>query len=209
MAGPPCKCTSCGFVFSTTLIEIGPNVANITFENCAVSCPKCGGIARVGDGTYTSIGEAISLLAGPSSTKSLIDELSRIAHHARKKKLTAQEVLAEIADVSPDLAAKLGGIGPWPVVGLALLLFWIVKSVTLDLKVDFNWLIDQAWHISHGQDPEHHFESSPPLFPHDSEPQPTKPLTGAPILASVNSSMTNRHARRKAASLARRKKHFR
>lgn len=205
MAGPPCKCTNCGFVFTASMIEIGPNVAGVTFKNCSVSCPNCGGIASVGDGTYNSVEDALSLVAGPSSTTSLINELRRIAEEARQNKLTAKEVLAEIADVSPDLAAKLGGIGSWPAVGLILLLFWIVKSVSLDLKIDFNWLIDQAWHISHGQDPERHLDSSPPPFPYDPEPQPSDPLTDAPTMAAFSSPTTNRHARRKAAARSRKK----
>lgn len=201
MAGPPCKCTKCGLVFSAPLIEIGPNVAGVTFENCSVSCPQCGGIARVGDGTYNAVGDALSLMAGPPSTKTLLDELMRIADEARKNNLTAMEVLAEIADVSPDLATKLRGIGSWPTIGLILLLFWIVKSVSLDLKIDFNWLIDQAWHIAHGQDPERHLDSPPPEFPFDPEPPPSGPLTDSPTLAAL--SAPNRNARRKAASLSR------
>jgi hypothetical protein len=204
MAGPPCECINCGFVFSTSLIEIGPNVTGITFQDCSVSCPKCGSLAQIGDGTYNSVGGALALIAGPSSTAKLLKQLSRIASEAHTNKLTAQEVLAEIADVSPDLANKLRGIGSWPTVGLILLLFWIVKSVSFDLKVDFNWLIDQAWHVAHGQDPDRHLNSAPPQFPLDSNPGPASPPFGSPVIASFPPSSPNRHARRVKAAQPRR-----
>ena len=204
MAGLPCKCINCGFVFSTSLIETGPKVTGVTVQGCSVSCPRCAGVALVGDGTYNSVDDTLTLMAGPSSTAQLLGQLRRIAADARKNKLTGQEVLAEIADVSPDLAKKLNVIGSWPAVGLILLLFWIVKSVSFDLKVDFNWLIDQAWHVAHGQDPDRHLDSSPPQFPLDSNPDLASPPFDSSVIAALSPQGRNRHSRRMMASQSRR-----
>ena len=202
MAGPPCKCSTCGLVFETGLVEIEDGVLGSTFQNCSVSCPRCGGLAKIGDGTYDSVGEVLKLVSGPSDTFTLVAELEKIATNARNKGLTAQDILTEIAGVSPDLATKLNGIGPWPVVGLLLFLFWIVKSVTLDINVDFNWLIDQAWHISHGEDPDAHLDSLPPQFP-DGPASHQSPFP-EPIIAHVTTTPLNRQARRRAAAQKRR-----
>jgi len=186
------------------MIEIDAGVSGITIVGCTVDCPRCGGRAVIGDGTYSNVGDELRLDAGPLSTRSIISELNRIAKNAQEKRLTTDEVLAEIADVSPELATKLKGIGSWPVVGIVLLLFWLVKSVTLDLKVDVNWLIDQAWHIAHGQDPESHLDTAPPPFPEPPTPvQPKQTPFDPPVLAAQMA--PNRHARRRAASEAKRK----
>src|SRR5687768_4280941 len=102
MAGPPCICRNCGLVFATGMISLDPGVSGVTIENCSVSCPRCGGDAEIGDGTYSAVGDVLKLDSGPPSTRKMIEELGLIAERARHEKLTAEEVLAEIADVSPE-----------------------------------------------------------------------------------------------------------
>jgi hypothetical protein len=153
---------------------------------------------------YTRVGDALRLDAGPSNTRQIIDQLNRVAQKARDERLSAEEVLAEIADINPDLAKKLKSIGPWPVVGILIFLFWLVKSVTLDLRVDVNWLIDQAWHLSHGQDPDQHLNTSPPDFP--LRPQAPSALRRTPFnQAIVEATSPNRNARRRTTAEANRK----
>jgi hypothetical protein len=206
MAGPPCKCTQCGHVFQTGQIEIGPNVAGVTFQGCATDCPKCGGRAHIADGTYSSTRDRLRLDVGPLKTLGIINELNRLAEKARAEHLSAEEVLAELADISPDLAKKLKSIGPWPVVGLAILLFWLVKSFSLDLHVDVNWLIDEAWHVSHGDDPIQHIGTDPPEFHPEVAHRPIAPKEPTPFeRVIIQSTAPNRHARRRAAATAKRR----
>lgn len=164
-------------------------------------------MAAVGDGTYSTEQNRLKLDAGPLSTRALLTELERIATHAKSESLSTEDILAEIADVSPDLAKKLKGVGPWPVVGLILILFWIVKSLTLNLTIDVNWLIDEAWHIAHGEDPEAHLDSDPPkpLQPTEKRPKSRIPLEN-PTLASAAIIAPNRKARRSTRAKARRAK---
>lgn len=201
MVGPACKCANCGHVFQTGLISIC-NAVGVTFEGCSASCPRCGGMAAIADGTYSAHGNTLRLDAGPLSTRQIISELSRVAQKAREERLSTEEVLAELVNINPDLAKKLKSIGPWPVVGLIILLFWLVKSFTLDLKIDVNWLIDQAWHVSHGQDPDQHIGTSPPKF----RPGPAlvhQPETSPSKQDNIPSRAPNRHARRQAEAQAR------
>lgn len=178
------------------------NSLNITIENVSETCPRCGGRAYAGDGTYSHAGGKLKVDKGPPRTHALVAELKRIAEVARARKLTTEEVLAEIADVSPGLAKKLKGIGPWPVAGLLLFLFWLIKSVSLNMNFDVNHLIDQAWHLGHGDDPEQHLDTPPPDLKDFDIPSPTHP----PELDTVIASAPNRQARRKAAARAKRKR---
>jgi hypothetical protein len=208
MAGPPCKCTRCGYVFQTGQIEIGPNVTGITFQGCATNCPKCGGVASIADGTYSNRGDGLKLDAGPLKTRGIINELNRLAEKARAERLSTEDVLAELADISPDLAKKLRAIGPWPAVGLIMLLFWLVKSFSLDLHVDVNWLIDEAWHLSHGQDPAQHIGTPPPQVPAEIAQRPLFPKKPTPFeTAIIQSTAPNRHARRRALATAKHQRH--
>lgn len=203
MAGVPAKCTQCGHVFESGVIEIGPGVIGLKLSNNLVSCPQCRGTAKLADGKFNSTASGLELVSGPSRTRELIEQLRKIAQDARAKKLTSEEVLAEVADVNPELAAKLKGIGPWPVYGLILFLFWLVKGVSLDLKIDVNYLIDQAWLIANGERPERYLESAPPEFPHKPAPAPDA-LNSDPF--GVGS---NRLARRRAAAQDRKRPRMR
>jgi hypothetical protein len=205
MAGAPCHCTKCGYVFQTSVVDFGPG-ASATFFDCGTDCPQCGGYARIGDGSYTQVGDGLRLDAGPLSTRQIINQLNRVANKARSESLTTEEVLAEIADVSPDLATKLKSIGPWPVVGLLIFLFWLVKSVSLDIRVDVNWLIDQAWHLSHGPDPTQHVDTPPPSLPSERPRSPHQPSKSPFEQTIAQSDAPNRNARRRSAAIARRRR---
>jgi len=205
MAGLPSKCTRCGLVFQTGVIEIGPNVSGISFQDCATNCPKCGGVANIADGTYSSTLDGLRLDAGPLKTIGIIKELNRLAEKAKAEHLSTEEVLAELADINPDLAKKLKSIGPWPVVGLVILLFWLVKSFSLELHVDVNWLIDEAWHLSHGEDPAQHVGADPPEFHPEVAQRPLFPKGPTPFeRAIIQSTAPNRQARRRESAKAKR-----
>ena len=203
MVGPPSKCPACGLLFESRLIDIGPSVAGITFENVGVSCPRCGGMARVADGTYSSVRETLELISGSKSSRDTLEALQRLAQRSRTEKLSAKEIFREISDISPGFAEKIEQGRSWPAVGLIVLLIWMIKSLSLDIRIDFNWLVDQAWHISHGEDPERHLDSdAPPAFPYDPPHEaPSFPIERATM---ASTSTENRQMRRAAA--ARRRK---
>ena len=203
MVGPPSYCPTCGNLFESCLINIGPNVTGITFQNVGVQCPRCGAMARIADGTYDSVSDTLELVSGPSSSRAIIEKLRELAAKSRRENLTAKEIINEIAGISPEFALKIEQGRNWPAIGLILILIWVVKSVSLDIRIDFNWLIDQAWHIAHGEDPASHLESdAPPPFPYD--PPHRAPQLPIDQVTIASAQYPNRHARR--AAVARKRK---
>lgn len=203
MAGPPSICPACGLLFESNLIDIGPSVTGITFENCSVSCPRCNNIARIADGTYSSVQDTLELISGPKSSRDTLEALRGLVQRSQNENLTAKEIIREISGISPEFAKKIEQGRSWPAVGLILFLVWMIKSVSLDIRIDFNWLVDQAWHISHGEHPERHLDSdAPPAFPYDPPHEPPPFPIEQVTLASTSSE--NRQIRRAAA--ARRRK---
>ncbi len=146
MAGPPARCLSpkCGYVFEMANMFGGSGtIANLHMEGNSTTCPRCGSNASLGDGVYEYSDGVLKLKHGPPLTRAMIDGLAGIARAAKAKTIETEELLAEIADVSPDLAAKLRerGLGYFVIV---LVLIWLIKSVSLNITVDVNKLIEQA-----------------------------------------------------------------
>jgi DNA-directed RNA polymerase subunit RPC12/RpoP len=74
MAKPPAKCTRCGHVFPVAAISIS-NSVNITLSDLGTDCPRCGGPAFVGEGTFDAEGEELKLIKGPPETKAMLERL--------------------------------------------------------------------------------------------------------------------------------------
>ena len=146
MAGPPARCLNpqCGYVFELTNMFGGSGaISNIYMQGNSTRCPRCGSSASMADGVYEYSGSFLKLKHGPPLTRAMIDDLAAIARAAKEKTIDAEEFLAEIADVSPELAAKLRERGLSYFV-IVLVLIWLIKSVSLNITVDVNQLIDQA-----------------------------------------------------------------
>ena len=148
MASPPAKCTNvfCGYVFPATAFDFS-NSFGITIKNCSVDCPKCGSGAQVGDGVYNAPGNKIELVNGPPLTAQMMLQLGHLVQKVKSGALRAEEFLPEIADVSPELAKKIREHG-LPSFVVILIIIWLIKSVSLNITVDINRLIDQAFEVS-------------------------------------------------------------
>lgn len=146
MAGPPVKClnSNCQHVFEMASLFGGTGTAtNIMIIGNMTNCPRCGSEAAIGDGVYEYSDGQLRLTNGPPLTKDMIGKLTEIAQSAKTKPIETEELLAEVADVNPELAHKLRerGLGYFAII---LLLIWLLKSVSLNITVDLNELIDQA-----------------------------------------------------------------
>jgi hypothetical protein len=85
---------------------------------------------------------------------------------------------------------------------LILIVIWFAKSVTLDIKVDLNKLIEQAYHLSQGQDPEQHLDTDPP----PSAVIPEEPSLDSPTtLAGLSGETLSRQQRRQLERQAKKK----
>jgi hypothetical protein len=161
-------------------------------------CPKCGGSIEIKEGMFHIADGGYRLVDAPSDTHQTFARLTDIAMRARdrlrEKTIESEEILAEIADVSPQLATKLRAKG-LPIFVLVLVLLWMIKSFELGVKVDLNHLIGQAYHWSHGEDPDEHLDA--PLPP----PPKPGPAFREPQWTARSTEEGNRHARRRARKL--------
>lgn len=63
------RCGHCGFTWETSgLIGLGPGAA-VNLGDVSTPCPKCGGTAKLLDGTWTGTNEGVVLSAGSANRK--------------------------------------------------------------------------------------------------------------------------------------------
>lgn len=142
MAEIPAHCRHCGAVFYIDNFIGGPS-GGVRLSGITTPCRICGRAANIADGTFNLLDNALYLIDGPPLTRLMIERLKGIAEAAKEKAADAEALLAEIADVNPDLAEALRKRG-LPYFVITLILIWLFKSVTLNVTVDLNRLIDHA-----------------------------------------------------------------
>lgn len=192
-----CKCRVCGFEFAYSGL-FGGN-ANIVMQGSSTSCTRCGSAADILDGTYKIRDSKLEELSGPSLTIQVAQRLGIIVDKAKQDKgISAAEIVAEIADVSPELAEKIATRG-WGVWALLLLLIWLIKSVELNVALDMNRLIDQIQGIEHSDVTKTDFDE----YPIPDEAIINKPKSQT-IVAGPKATSPNRKERRRTASLQKR-----
>lgn len=192
----------------------GAGIAMVQFTDSKTNCPKCGGPAQIGDGTYRLEDEALTLVAGPPMTWDMIAALKGVVDEAKKHSSTTDDILASIADISPELAATLKSKFALPAFALILLLIWLIKSVELNVTVDLNRLIDQAWSVANDVPlvQQESFDTDALEIPDDAivpaDPIQPNPLTIAALPSNEGdrlAPMPNRKARRQAAARSRKR----
>jgi hypothetical protein len=210
MTGTVAQCESCGCIFDTPdLFKAAPGVT-MYFEGLSTLCPLCGGYAKIGDGAYLAGPDGqLDFVAGPPLSVAMANALRSVAQRARQTGAKAEEILAEVADISPELASKLRSRWPLPAFAIILILLWLIKSVELSVTVDLNKLIDQAYHLSEEEGSDAHLDASPinPAFERQTPPPMNSVPNGFPraILADRQRQPLNRLARRRERALAKRR----
>ena len=208
MEGLPARCTKCGHTFLTRAISVGSGTLSVSGNKISCPQPGCGGWADIGSGLFLAKAGDITLQHGPPLTHEMIRKLKEIAENAKtrfdKGSIGAEQILSEIADVSPELSKKLRANHSFGVFALILLLLWVVKSVELNVDIDLNHLIDQAYHLSQKEDPELHWDALPSGW---TEEAPSKEAEFPPTtLAGLQAKRPTRRARRRERGGKRRQK---
>ncbi|WP_306094989.1 hypothetical protein [Qipengyuania flava] len=199
MADLPATCPSCKIHFPVANPVAGNVRKQIMMGNRA-TCPKCGGLAIMHDGEFELRENQLIFIDGPPLTATVLKDLERIASKATAGELTADEILAEVAGVSPELAKKLRSKGLGPLV-LIIILVWLVQSCTLNITVDINELIDQANGAAQSKSIEQVRDDPPPLPAINEFGSPNASL--AKQLPTKESRQVKRHRER----LARKREH--
>ncbi|GAB2685359.1 hypothetical protein GCM10027070_26250 [Barrientosiimonas humi] len=149
MSGLPAVCGSCGVAFVTDLIDVMPG-ATVHLTGNQITCPGCGGWARVLDGVFAGSGGALSeVRSGPPTTRAVVSALSRAVHEAgveaevarrlaqrlhqlREEGRSEEEQLKAVREASPTLAAKVLTIlrdPAWSGVGAVIAMLALVLTL--------------------------------------------------------------------------------
>ena len=137
--GAPALCGSCGHLFES-MLGGGLLIGN------RQTCPRCGQYARIADGEFQQIGGEIHMISGSHQDRANLNRLKKlrnVAVKAKSEKIAAHEILAEVADIDPDLArriAKIGNKRAWLIIAL---LFFFVRSCELNVSLDLNKAVEQ------------------------------------------------------------------
>jgi hypothetical protein len=74
-------------------------------ENCTETCPRCGHVANVLDGTYVYENGSQKLLSGPQFTLDILKKLKSLTERAQKENYTKEKFINEAKEISPLLAS--------------------------------------------------------------------------------------------------------
>lgn len=101
MAELPGYCPSCGAVFKLPNIVGGSGTMTVTMTGNAVTCPRCGRLARIGDGTYHVRNNKAEFVDGPPITKAVLAQLEEIARRATAQEISPALAVAEATRIDP------------------------------------------------------------------------------------------------------------
>lgn len=65
----PASCPSCGGLFASRGIQLGPGVKNVTLSGNREECPFCGAWADIADGVFDVIDGILSIVSAPDITQ--------------------------------------------------------------------------------------------------------------------------------------------
>lgn len=140
----PAHCPHCGIIFTPPAIGIGGN-AQLTLRNATTNCPKCGGRARLVEGTFAASAERLVPVAGPPITFAILAALERAVEEAKRQQSDAKKLVKEIEKISPELAVILRPLIKYKTSTFILaLVILLIHSLRINLDVDLNKLIQQS-----------------------------------------------------------------
>lgn len=103
MPGPLCRCPR-GHTFESRAISI-ENSSGITFEDCGETCPFCGSMARIVDGTYDFFPDFIRITV--ASSASAEDRAAVEGFLAALRTRKTAPTPEELDDAFPDVPAEV------------------------------------------------------------------------------------------------------
>ena len=148
MAGIPAQCTICGLIFvNPQLIDVGEN-AGITVSGIGTFCPKCGGYAFMAEGLFENAAGIMRVSNAPPRTIAIVKAL-QTALKASIAGAGDDEVLADLASISPEIENAIRHVRTGRDVALSVVLFAMLTTCVSNTKVsvnlDVNQLVDQFY----------------------------------------------------------------
>lgn len=196
------KCPNCGKRIAGlgSLFE-----RNFELTNVGIQCPHCGHNEMVRDGIYSIIDGVIKAFAAPGMTRENVEEAQRVAEDAAKGEISFEDAVARLEIVSKSLAQAVkqgsSSLVSWDrIIAILALLhaFWIAHSSDADVQAALTESRKQT-ELSQRMLEE---MRKRPAIGYTEKPTPVRPIATQAQMTSPK----NRHERRKASSIAARKK---
>jgi SEC-C motif-containing protein len=137
VVGLPASCPSCGLVFEAKgAIELGEGVTVESSGN-RVSCPRCGAMANMVEGTFTVRGGVLRALTDLELTRERLADLGAVARLAQEGAITADIAAGQLGDHAPPLKSAIEAV-PAP---LRKAFVWVLLTALSILAAQ--WLAEQ------------------------------------------------------------------
>jgi hypothetical protein len=175
MRGPIGYCRTCGTIFEYPGLDVAGS-RDISFRNVRVECPN-GHEARLLDGTFDFMDDAVRLVAGPEFTQEIFERAIKLVVDSPAD-TTAGELAKKASEIHPALGKVIDRISSgdaskhgsrWKVavaVGLAML-----AMTRCSINLDLNRLVDQIRQPASGKSPPAQSQAPAPEQKKDQQPE--------------------------------------
>ena len=175
-----CNNPKCGAVFPSS-IQLD-NCRGISFNDCgAGSCPKCGSMGRISDGTYDAIADEISGILKNESDLAILEKMKVIVEKAINNK-DFKEAKNELSTISPNWKNAFN-ILPEENIGNALAIYMFILAMiqtaitlyALNKPIDSDTFINNSYEFFYNESPQ--IQQETPQKEH--KPRQIHPLSSA------------------------------
>lgn len=205
----PAKCRNCGYEHISNAFHF-ENSTNITISGAAETCPRCGGKSILQDGSYDFVGSVISAFRAPNVSRQQVLEFQSIAKSVAEGEKDLQTATTEVSNLGLEVSQawewandNAGALGLLlAIIGMFLAHYHFKKS-----KDDHSATEALQKNTEALQKIEEELSKISDTFEKASEAlQPKKQLPKEPPIQKPTRPTQNRQQRRRAKSLAKKKK---
>jgi hypothetical protein len=167
----PAFCPTCGFIFQSSLISIsgGGTVKDLKITGARETCPACGAMAELPDGTFDVVGDTIHVLSASQLTLERLRRLEAILKGAQRGEMSDEAAAEAVAAEDPELARLIEALRPK--MGKAVLGFILIVLQILGTQ----WLAEHRDHSATREDVQQAVEQAMEKFEQHPPPQPPSP----------------------------------
>jgi hypothetical protein len=127
----PSFCPHCGLIFPSRAFNFGGNVTNLVLTGNRETCPRCGQMAELPDGTFNVVDDTIEVLQATPLTRARLSDLANVLDRARRGAI-ADEDLADAVERegnSSGVADLIRKTPPKMRHALILLLIFVIQTI--------------------------------------------------------------------------------
>ncbi|UUP19520.1 hypothetical protein [Nitratireductor thuwali] len=146
MASIPGHCHHCGCIFDGRGGIHIENSSNITVSGSRMTCPNCGKMANLVDGTFNERAGRLELVSGPPITRDILSHLQHLVAAAEAGEITKEELATRAAELHEGVGSAIAYlVSRYPKTLLFVVsLVMMLKACNPQVKLDLNELVDQV-----------------------------------------------------------------